>query len=272
MSLLFQCDRFAVFEPLDDSEAVALDNMQPDKNIYYIQFNHELFQSVCWFERMIMICSINELQIIPPKIPHKKCLFDVISRIPDTPEIDHGYTDTELLVISELPNGWKLSSLKQFQGYRPEPLPEINYEMQRLQWYLGAPRLIDAQHTLFIHPEYDRPLTPLEWSAIDAASGDDPLEAWLGWLSTTPSPSRAALAAMERTEGIRAVVDLRPLTRWPALDVYPYPNKREPSHLFNVNRDGSLRVDWHLISRKVEGTITYANELQTITEDTEGIS
>lgn len=272
--LLFHCAHFAVYEPIDETEVRAIEYATTEIDnafLYYVQFNHAMFQSVIWRERMIMIASRKELQINPPNIPYKKCLLEVIGKLEQT-ELEFELTADELECIQELPNGWKLSELNGMTGYRSEPLPEINFEMIRLCWYLGAPSLIEAEQCMFIHPWKHRPLTGPEWNAIDAASGDKPLIAWLGRLASQPGGSNAAEGGIpERTEGIRVVVDLRPLAAFPTLSIYPYPEPRKPAHLFNVNLDGTTRVDWELISNRNLGRITHANELQTVEDDSEGI-
>lgn len=260
MPLLFHCAHFDAFEPIDDDEVRALKEIN-NGFLYYIQFNHAMFQSVIWMERMIMIISNCELQIGPPNIPYKKCLLQVIGSIPNTAN-DTEYTADELECFAELPSGWKLSELKAMSGYRSAKLPEINYDMFRLCWYLGAPHPSEAESMLFIHPSQDRPLTGLEWDAIEAASGDGPLLAWLGSLGSQPLPSNAAgTPVLERTEGIErvreVVIDLRPFGQFPALQIYPYPEPRKPARLFNVNSDGTLKVAWHLISNRKQGTLTY---------------
>lgn len=257
MPQLFHCNRFAAFEPLDESEAVAIEALANGQLIYYIQFNHAMFQSVIWRERMIMLIANSELQIVPPKIPYKKCLLEVIGKLEDS-QLDFEMSADELECITELPMGWRLSELQGFTGYRSEPLPEINFEMIRLCWYMGAPDPIEANDCWFIHPSQHRPLTGPEWDAITAASGDKPLGAWLGRLASQAGPANAAEPpVLERREGNRAVVDLRPFGQFPALAIYPYPEPRKPSHLFNVNRDGSLKVAWELISNLNIGRITY---------------
>lgn len=273
MPLLSQFKRFQVYEPLDDSEALELQIFTSDfgQYLYWLQFNHAMFQSVVWRERMIMLISNCELQIDPPKIPYKKCLLEVIGKLENT-TLDFELSADELECITELPMGWRLSELYGMTGYRSEPLPEINLEAIRLCWYMGAPDPIEANDCWFIHPSQHRPLTGPEWDAITAASGDAALLAWLAAVDSRPDPPGAAeRGKAERREGNSGVIDFRPLAAFPALSIYPYPEPRKPAPLFNVNPDGSLRVPWELISNRNQGRITHANELQTIEDDSAGV-
>lgn len=270
MSPLFQCERFTVYEPIDDDESRALESFN-NGLIYYLQFNHAMFQSVTWRERMIMICSKVNLQITPPNTPYAKCLLEVIGKLQTVEsniESDLELSQDELTCISELPTGWKLSELYAFDGYRSDPLPQINYEMQRLCWYVGAPEIADTNCTLFIHPQLDRPLTGLEWGAIEAASGDTALLGWLGWLASRPSSIEGQEGAIvERIDDVRGIVDLRQLGRYPALTVYPYSDRR--MRLFNVDDRGQIKVDWSLISNRNQGRLTYEpikNQTETARE------
>lgn len=277
MPLLSQFKRFQVYEPLDDSEALELQTC--GNYVYWLQFNHAMFQSVIWRERMIMLISNCELQIDPPKIPYKKCLLEVIGKLENT-TLDFELSADELECITELPMGWRLSELYGMTGYRSEPLPEINLEAIRLCWYMGALGPIEANDCWFIHPSQHRPLTGPEWDAITAASGDAALLAWLAAVDSRPDPPNAAeRGKAERREGIsrvrESVIDYRSLGQFPALAIYPYPEPRKPAHIFNVNPDGTIRVDWELISNRKQGTLTYGNPIihdSTDIEDVEGNS
>lgn len=280
MPLLTQFARFAdsiefsAYEPIDEAEVRAIEYATTEIDnafLYYVQFNHAMFQSVIWRERMIMIASRKELNIVPPNIPYKKCLLEVIGKLEDS-QLDFELSLEELECIQLLPNGWRLSELQSMTGYCSEPLPEINFEMFRLCWYLGAPDPIEAEQCMFIHPWHHRPLTGPEWEAIQAASGDKPLIGWLGSVaSQATGPERPESPFPERKDSNRWVVDLRPLGTFPTLAIYPYPEPRKPSHLFNVNLDGSLRQPWNLISNRQHGTLTYGNSIMDSTADVETI-
>lgn len=233
MNHLFQSDNWQAIEPSDNDECEALRAQNKNNSIIYLQWNDALFGSVIWLERMVMIIIDDgySLQITEtPLIPWKKCLYEVIASLKNS-ESNFEPTADELLCIKELPNGWKLSDLYR---YCSKSLPEINYEMMRLNWYLDAPTLEDANNCLYIHPALDRPLTGAEWKAIEQTGSVPALARWFkSWVLVLTLPC-ASHATTEDISGIgESCFDLRPLGTYPQLRIFAYPKPQKTYKLFD---------------------------------------